>query len=176
MDTDFKLIKRMRQGDEAAFDVFIHKYYTDILRYCTYHCYDNEEAKDLTQDTFLRFFAGFSDYAHRGKTKNYLYTIAGNLCKNYYKKVSRQSTESLDETMLSENLEDELTAQLTVRICLDRLPEEYREVIILYYYQELKQTEIADVLGIGLPLVKYRLKKAKEQLQQMLRTEGSREY
>lgn len=53
MDTDFKLIKQMRQGDEAAFDLFIHKYYSDILRYCTYHCHDSEEAKDLTQDTFM---------------------------------------------------------------------------------------------------------------------------
>ena len=172
MDTDFKLIKRMRQGDEEAFDLFIHKYYTDILRYCTYHCYDSEEAKDLTQDTFLRFFAGFSDYTHRGKPKNYLYTIAGNLCKNYYKKANGHSTEPLDESTLSEVLEDELTTQLTVRMCISRLPEEFREVIILYYYQDLKQTEIADVLGIGLPLVKYRLKKAKEQLEKMLRTEG----
>lgn len=56
-------------------------------------------------------------------------------------------------------------------MCLDRLPEELREVIILYYYQNLKQTEIADVLGIGLPLVKYRIKKAKAQMEKMLRSE-----
>ena len=78
--------------------------------------------------------------------------------------------------MLSESPEDVLSTQITVRTCLDQLSEEFREVIILYYYQDLKQTEIADVLGIGLPLVKYRLKKAKEQLQQMLRTEGSHGY
>ena len=153
MDTDYKLIKRMRQGDDAAFNIFIHKYYTDILRYCTYHCYDSEEAKDLTQDTFLRFFAGFSGYTHSGKAKNYLYTIAGNLCKNYYKKARGRSGEALDEGILLEDLEDELTSQITVRMGLDRLPEELREVIILYYYQGLKQTEIASILGIGLPLV-----------------------
>ena len=39
---------------------------------------------------------------------------------------------------------------------LDRLPEELREVIILYYYQGLKQTEIASILGIGLSLVNFR--------------------
>lgn len=172
MDTDYKLIKRMRQGDDAAFNIFIHKYYTDILRYCTYHCYDSEEAKDLTQDTFLRFFAGFSGYTHSGKTKNYLYTIAGNLCKNYYKKAKGRSGEALDEGILSEDLEDELTSQITVRMGLDRLPEELREVIILYYYQGLKQTEIASILEIGLPLVKYRLKKAREQLEELLRMEG----
>lgn len=172
VDTDFKLIKQMRQGDEAAFDLFIHKYYPDILRYCTYHCRDSEEAKDLTQDTFLRFFSGFASYSHRGKAKNSLYTIAGNLCKNNYRKARGQPLDSIGEEQLSESPEDVLATQITVRTCLDGLSEELREVIILYYYQELKQTEIAEVLGIGLPLVKYRLKKAKEQLQKMLRTEG----
>ncbi len=169
MDTDYKLIKRMRQGDEAAFDLFIRQYYSDMLRYCAYHCSDSEEAKDLTQDTFLRFFAEFSAYTHEGKAKNYLYTIAGNLCKNYYKKAGKQSVGLPEE--FSENSEDDLTAQISVRICLDRLPEEFREVIILYYYQGLKQSEIADILGIGLPLVKYRLKKAKKQLEAWLKTE-----
>lgn len=172
MDTDFKLIKRMRQGDESAFDIFIHKYYTDILRYCTYHCSDSEEAKDLTQETFLRFFSGFASYSHKGKVKNFLYTIAGNLCKNYYKQVRGQPLDSIGEKLLCESPEDALSTQITVHMCLDRLPDELREVIILYYYQDLKQTEIANVLGIGLPLVKYRLKKAKEQLEKMLRTEG----
>ncbi len=172
MDTDYTLIKRMRRGDDAAFDDFIHKYYTDILRYCTYHCSDAEEAKDLTQETFLHFFSGFETYSHKGKAKNFLYTIAGNLCKNYYKQARGQPFDPFVENDLSENPQDVLITQITIRDCLSQLSEEYREVIILYYYQDLKQSEIADVLEIGLPLVKYRLKKAKEQLEKMLRTEG----
>jgi len=115
VDTDFKLIKQMRQGDEAAFDLFIHKYYLDILRYCTYHCHDSEEAKDLTQDTFLRFFSGFASYSHRGKAKNYLYTIAGNLCKNYYRQPRGQPLDSIGEELLSESPEDALSTQITVK-------------------------------------------------------------
>lgn len=38
MDTDFLLIRRMKRGDEAAFDIFVHKYYESILTYCCYHC------------------------------------------------------------------------------------------------------------------------------------------
>lgn len=176
MDTDYLLIKRMRQGDDAAIDLFVHKYYMDILKYCTYHCFDREEAKDLTQETFLRFFSGFAAYSHKGKAKNYLYTIAGNLCKNYCRQPRRQSLDSIGEQMLSESPEDTLSIQITVRTYLDRLPKEFREIIILYYYQGLKQTEIANVLGIGLPLVKYRLKKAKEQLEKLLGTEEAHGY
>ena len=86
MDVDFLLLMKMKQGEEDAFDKFIRKYYEEILKYCTYHCFDSEYARDLTQETFLRFFANLSVYQYCGKTKNYLYTIAGNLCKNYYKK------------------------------------------------------------------------------------------
>ena len=86
MDVDFLLLMKMKQGEEDAFDKFIRKYYEEILKYCTYHCFDSEYARDLTQETFLRFFANLSAYQYCGKTKNYLYTIAGNLCKNYYKK------------------------------------------------------------------------------------------
>lgn len=86
MDTDFLLIRKMRQGDEEAIDLFVRKYYPDIFRYCRYHCFDTEYAEDLTQETFVRFFEKFAEYHHFGKAKNYLYTIAGNLCKDYYKK------------------------------------------------------------------------------------------
>lgn len=66
---------------------------------------------------------------------------------------------------------DELLNRLTIKAALDRLPAELREVIILYYFQELKLTEISSTLQIGLPLVKYRVKQAKTHLERLLREE-----
>lgn len=59
MDSDFFLIRKMRQGNGDAFDAFIRKYYGDILRYCACRCFDEEDAQDLTQETFVRFSPGF---------------------------------------------------------------------------------------------------------------------
>ena len=101
MDADFLLIKRMKQGDEDAFDVFIRRYYGDILRYCAYRCADTGCAEDLTQETFVRFFEKLSDYRHMGKAKNYLYTIAGNLCRNEYK---RQTGVPMEEESLAREM------------------------------------------------------------------------
>lgn len=56
MDIDFWFIQKMKRGDEAAFDVFVRRYYEEILKYCSYHCVDASHVKDLTQETFLRFF------------------------------------------------------------------------------------------------------------------------
>lgn len=176
MDGDFLLLMKMKQGEEDAFDKFIRKYYEEILKYCTYHCFDSEYARDLTQETFLRFFANLSAYQYCGKTKNYLYTIAGNLCKNYYKKKK-------EDVMDKEGLQAKAGAaadpfagvldQMEMQAALAGLSEEFREVLILYYFQELKLKEIAGVLGIGLPLVKYRMRQAKQQLKEFFERRGT---
>ena len=82
----------MKQGDDNAFDLFVHKYYQEILSYCHHHCFDKTYAEDLTQETFIRFFTRLPDYHYKGKTLNYLYTIAGNLCKDYLKKTKENNT------------------------------------------------------------------------------------
>lgn len=71
MDSDFLLIRKMKQGEESAFDLFVRKYYKEVLIYCSYRSPDKEYAEDITQETFVRFFAKLSEYHHKGKTKNY---------------------------------------------------------------------------------------------------------
>lgn len=174
MDADFLLIRGMRKGDEDAFDVFVRKYYDDILKYCGYHCPDPEYAKDLAQETFVHFFTKLSDYRHMGKVKNFLYTIAGNLCKSYFKKAKEISLENTELAELAEEVEftPDLFVKLEVENALEHLPAELRDVVVLYYFQDLKLWEIADILKIGLPLVKYRIKQAKIQLKKCLEEEG----
>ena len=171
MDFDLLLIKRMKQGNENAFDVFVRKYYEEILKYCSYRCPDPAYAEDLTQEAFLRFFEKLSDYRYIGKTRNYLYTIAGNLCKDYYKKIKESFLEELPaEVQISSQASEaeDILNKITIQAALNGLPEELREIIILYYFQELRLTEISDILGISLPLVKYRMKQARMQLKKML--------
>lgn len=179
MDADFILIRRMKSGNDEAFDIFVHKYYAEILRYCSYHCTDIKYAEDITQETFLRFFENLSKYHYKNKTKNYLYTIAGNLCKNFNKKkkeivIEEEQIEGKNE--LRERPMDAIINKLTIEWALMQLPDEFQQVIILHYIQGLKLKEIADMLQIGLPLVKYRLKKAKTKLQTIVREEGIYEY
>lgn len=174
MDLDLLLIQKMKRGDGKAFDLFVHKYYGEIFKYCSYHCHDASYAEDLTQETFLRFFEKLSDYRYIGKTKNYLYTIAGNLCRDYYKKAKESLLEEYPKDIpesFRQSEAEELLNRIAMEAAFDRLPEELREVIFLYYFQELKLAEIADILQIGLPLVKYRIRQAKMRLEKLLREE-----
>lgn len=170
MDSDFLLIQKMKLGDETAIDTFVRKYYSRILKYCTLHVRDAGCAEDLVQETFEKFFRSFGQYEHYGKAANYLYVIAANTCRDYGRKKQEIPIEEIKEQASSEEIS--LENRLLIQMALDRLSPELRETAILYFYQELKQKEIARILNIGIPLVKYRIQRAREQLKSYLREEG----
>ena len=171
MDADFLLLHRMRHGDDQAIEDFVRKYYPMILRYCHLHIQDTGYAEDLTQETFVRFFRSLNQYQHYGKAANYLYVIAGNLCRDYHKKPEAIPMEELPEQPV--NQMQALDLRMDVHRALEQLSPELREVTILYFFQELRQTEIAKILGIGLPLVKYRIRRAKDLLEQLIGKEDA---
>lgn len=143
--------------------------FTSIYQYCLLHTYDSYEAEDLTQEVFTCFFSNLYRYKEYGKVKNYLYTIAGNTVKNYYKKKKDIPSEELLKSEDSgKNHVEELGVRLTIEQAVRKLPEEIRETAVLYFFQELKQREIAELLHIKLSLVKYRIGRAKELLMKEL--------
>ena len=137
----------------------------------------------MTQEVFIRFFQNLSGYSHIGKARNYLYTIAANLCRDAYKKKTEIPSEfpaegqCAPEARTSGALEsegdpaDRLSEKLLIEAALAKLSEEMREVIVLHYFQDMKLRDMAAVLKISLPLVKYRLSRAKKQLEALLREE-----
>ena len=171
MDADFLLLHRMRNGETQAIEDFVRKYYPRVLRYCHLHIRDDGYAEDLTQETFARFFHTLSQYQHYGKAANYLYVIAGNLCRDYHRKPEEILTEELPEQLVYQM--ETLDLRLDVHRALEQLSPELREVTILYFFQELKQKEIARILDIGLPLVKYRIRRAKDLLEQLIGKEDA---
>ena len=170
MDLDYLLVQRMRLGDEKALEAFVTKYYPAILKYCHLHIDDYGYAEDMAQETFARFFRTLKQYRHYGKAANYLYVIAANACRDYYWQNRELPLETLPEEPDERAGSTEM--QIEVRMALDSLPEEIREVAILYFVQERKQKDIAAVLGIGLPLVKYRISRARELLAAFLGSSG----
>lgn len=166
MDQDFLLIRKMRHGDEEAMDIFVQKYYPPILKYCGFHTGDSQQAEDLTQETFFKFFKALAGYSYQGKTLNYLYTIARNLCIDLSGEKREIAIGQFPDP--GEEKMGEVDDRLAVEKALSQLPDELKEVVILRFFQELKQKEIAKILGIGIPSVKYRLKKALALMERIL--------
>jgi len=166
MTSDFVLTQKIKHGDSDAGEQLVRKYYTSIYQYCFLHIHDKDCAEDMAQDTFVRFFEALTRDTKIEKTKSYLYRIAGNVIKNYYKKKKELLYDELPEQ--SEELMPEIELRLDVEKALDELPEELKEIAILFFFQELKQREIAELLNIKLSLVKYRVARTKEILSKEL--------
>ena len=166
MTTDFLLVKKIRNGDNQAGNQLVEKYYSSIYQYCFLHTHNQEYAEDIVQETFVRFFGVLMSGAEIGKAKSYLYSIAGNIIKNYYKKKKEILLDQLPD-IEKDNL-TEIEIRLDIERALDLLPEEIKETAILFFFQGLKQKEISDLLHIKLSLVKYRVSKAKKLLTKQL--------
>lgn len=163
---DFLLIKKVKSGDEQAEEQLIKKYYSAIYQYCFLHLHDRELAEDMTQETFARYFESLQTYTEYGKLKNYLYRIAGNIIKNYYKKKKELPMEEAPWTPSTDIRDAEV--RMDIERAVDRLPDELKEITILFFFQELKQKDIAELLNIKLSLVKYRISRAKKLLSEYL--------
>ena len=105
---DFLLVKKAKNGDEQAGEQLIRKYYTAIYQYCFLHLRDRDLAEDMTQETFTRYFEALQTYTDYGKLKNYLYRIAGNIIKNYYKKKKELPMEEMSDIPGSDMRDEEI--------------------------------------------------------------------
>ncbi len=153
----------------------VEQNYDDILRYFIYRVRNRSSAEDLTQETFYRFLrysAGTANFRTPQKCRAYLFTIASNVCRDYYaKSADTAEVYELDETLPAEENDDrELSA--VIENALAKLPDAQREAAVLYYYSGFKVREIADIQGVTVTAVKSRLKMARDTLKIILGEEG----
>jgi len=155
--------------------ISLEEQYDKIYRYCYFKVKNKEIAEDLTQETFLKYFNQTS-YISRGKPMAYLYTIAKNLCIDFYRKSNRY--ESLNEEMIGsgDNVDnDDITVFETnfiIKQAVSTLPIELQELLLLRFANELGINEIANIMKISRFSVYRKLNKALKLLKNILREEG----
>lgn len=132
---------------------------------------DRALAEDLVQETFLRVVHTIRQYQHPRPFKAWLYAIATNLTRDYFKRADTRRAADLPEDD-ARGAPDEALAQTeddhTVAAALAALPEHQRVVVVLRYYQELSLAEIADALDIPVGTVKSRLSLGLGRLKELL--------
>ncbi|EKS4343799.1 RNA polymerase sigma factor [Clostridium sporogenes] len=156
---DSKLILEIKNGKIHLFDELIKKYYGKVYYYCYRHLNNKEAAQDLTQEVFMKVIKTIGGYKHYGKFENYLYVVAGNACKDFYKKESRYVLKEIEQGSSEEEI-SKLENKVMVEQMLSKLSDKQREIIILRFYEDLKIKDIAKIMNSGVSITKYRLKKA----------------
>ena len=97
--SDEELMLRCKEGDMEALQVLVRRYRAKIIRYANYLLGNEDDAKDVAQETFLRILKAAKTYTPTAKFATYLYKIAANLCRDEFRKRSRRSLISLDDTI-----------------------------------------------------------------------------
>jgi len=166
---------QIASGDVDAFESLVYHYQNKAIKFCYAQLNDYHLAEEVSQETFLRLYKSVKHYRPEGNLNGFLYKIMLNLCRNAYKKTTRNKPVS-DELININKSEDSSPLQtmevqeskMAVRSAIDKLPAKYREIIILRELEELKYDAIAKLLQISLDEVKVRLFRARKQLNELL--------
>ncbi|MFB1082635.1 sigma-70 family RNA polymerase sigma factor [Jeotgalibacillus sp. JSM ZJ347] len=142
---------------------------------------DVQKAEDILQDTFVKFYSRFDQFEKRASVKTYLYRIAVNEAQNYlrswsFRKIGfTDKLRSFNQGSSAEELYIKSEGNRTLGEMVKELPVKYREVIWLFYYDELSINEISEVLRCSSNTVKTRLARGR-QLARISIEEGDYEY
>lgn len=186
-NAELEFVERLKTGDAQAFDVFVARHTSDIYALLYRLTQDAEEARDLTQETFLRALKAVKNFRGDADLKTWLYRIAVNESRNrhrWWTRRRRDATDSLDaETAFSdaplherisgdsENPETETLRrerQNALREALKNLPQNFREAVILRDIEGLSYEEVAAALETNVGTVKSRISRGREELRRML--------
>ncbi|MGE5462701.1 MAG: RNA polymerase sigma factor [Syntrophothermus sp.] len=176
-DHEQSLVQRAQKGDQDAFARLVDEHQTYVYNLALRVLKDENEALDLTQETFVRAWTALPNFRGQSRFRTWLYRITTNLCYNRLPGL-RRSLNDLGDDVLDEVPEahfnppahafdmDETRAYLHKAI--DELDSHYKVLVTLRYQNELSYEEIAATLNLPLGTVKTGIYRAKEQLRKSL--------
>jgi RNA polymerase sigma-70 factor (ECF subfamily) len=179
---DEHIVERALTGDAEAFGEIVQRWERRIFA-LTYGMLGREEdARDATQETFLAAFRNLRGFRGEAKVSSWLHRIAVNQCITRQRRAKVRNEAALDDEQEKDaakfsaplkyspalSVESEQTTR-AVRLAVNSLPLELRQVVVMKEFEELTFREIADALDLPLSTVKCRLYTALQQLQMRLR-------
>jgi RNA polymerase sigma-70 factor (ECF subfamily) len=189
--TDEVLIARTLEGDKSAFDALVGRHGTRLQRFIQRFVRDQDTAEDIYIEAWGRAFDRLHTFrADDARFTTWLFQIARNLARNDFRTKMRRRVESLDtgrrnpkdgESYALEIADEDSDPALTVtdeahkqalhqalRDAIANLPENYRQVVMLYRIEERSYEEIAEILGVQEGAVRTRVCRAMDRLRKVL--------
>lgn len=181
------LIQRAQQGDTQALSQLVLSQQQYVYSIAMSVLKNPEDAADLTQEAFIRLFRALPQYNGESRFTTWLYRLVVNLGRDELRRRGRQVPLAppgaddegdqvagvADDDRWSDPVSalDSRELSSRVRQALDMLEEHYRLVLTLYYFEDLKYTDIAEIMDIPLNTVKSHIRRGKERLAAILETQ-----
>lgn len=183
-DDEGILIARALDGDQKAYTLLVTKHQTAVFHIINKIVKNDEAARDLVQETFMKAFNSLATYRSEFRFSTWLYKIAANSSIDYLRKKRIQAL-SLDQPIETRNGSVELEVadysynperdlvnkeqKFSIEAAIESLPAKYREVIVYRHKDDKSYEEIADLLGIPVGTIKARIFRARELLKKKLK-------
>jgi RNA polymerase sigma-70 factor (ECF subfamily) len=175
--TDEDIAKKICNGDKEAFGYLVDRYEAKLTRYIRKFTQEKENVTDLLQTIFTKAYTHINSFDQSRSFNSWIYRIAHNESVNHLKKNGNSMVSFIDfDTFLPHPHASESADKETIQREMKKITEKslanispkYREVLILYYYEELSYQEIADILKIPTSTVGVRIKRAKDAIEKEL--------
>lgn len=176
MENEEGLLKRIAGGEKEFFGELVLKHQDFIFNMVKGFVRFEEDARDITQEVFLKAYENIDKFRGDSKFSSWLYRIAYNHSINWSERKAGRETQ-LDDSFAETISEEPSTADemfdrelvlSRIKEIIEELPVKYKIVLKLYYFKEKSYQEIADTLGIPINTVKIQLLRAKEQVRKKL--------
>lgn len=173
--SDEELAKLVSEGDTEKFGILMERYQAKLFRYGKKFLVDNDNIEDVVQDVFIKTYTNIKSFDTTQRFSPWIYRIAHNTYINAIKKNSLNPLNLFDfDTLLSHTVvEDPIIKereQEEIKKLVDKglsnIEFKYREILVLYYIEELSYKEIAEILHIPVSTVGVRLMRAKNVLKE----------
>jgi len=129
------------------------------------------DTDDILQDVFIKIIQNFDKVAQSGNMRNYLYGIVRNAVFDYFRKRKLTTgTSELEEVFSGEEINslNETIAECCIKPFINKLPEHYREALLIVELQEISQKELAEKLNITYSTAKSRVQRGKAKLKELI--------
>lgn len=171
MDVDLEdsLVERCRRADRAAYAGLVRMYSGRVFGICLAMIGHREDAEDVAQQALLQGFAGIKQLRDGERFGAWIGRITRNLCIDHIRRQGRtRSAMAARESVEAGHARD----YGDLESALAELPQEYRLVLLLYYFDGRSTRSIAESLGISLGAAHTRLSRARKQLRKLLQAKG----
>ena len=169
--SDGELFNLMTVGEARsakAFEEIYTRHSPRVYAYCRRYLGNREEAEDVFQETFIRFYNSSRQQREMTNLAAFLLKIARNQCLNYLRE-NRRNARYDDEIYVNRDNREEQDELLNlVKMAIELLPDEYKEIFIMREYNGLKYNDIAEITGISINTVKIKIFRARERIRQIL--------
>lgn len=179
--TDEELANMIQKGDTEKFGELMNRYEKKLSHYGRRFLSNQDNIEDVVQEVFIKAYQNIQSFDISRSFSSWIYRIAHNTFINSLKKHQRGPLYVFDfDTIMAHPIYEDPTEkereQKEMKVMLDKgldqLSSDYKEIIILYYLEELSYKEISDILHIPIGTVGIRLKRAKVALQKICKKLG----